>query len=454
MSDPAEALRTGAATLVVNEVFFSIQGEGTRAGRPCAFVRLTGCPLRCVWCDTAYAFHEGRRRPADDVLAEIGRFPARLLCLTGGEPLAQPLAFAFVTAALDAGWEVTVETSGHVDIAPLDGRAAAILDVKTPGSGETGRMHWPNLDRLSTKDEAKFVIDGRADYEWSRDLVRERRLAARDDGALLAGPRRPRPRSARPLDPRRRAAGAAAGPAAQAAVATGHAGGVMEREVAVVCVSGGMDSAVTAALAAREHRLAFLHANYGQRTEAKELACFHALADHMGAAARLVVDFSALRQIGGSSLTDPAIPVREGEPVEGVVPTSYVPFRNAHLLSAAVSWAEVLGGGSVFVGAVWEDSSGYPDCRPGVLPRFRGGGPPRDEGGHGDRDRDPRHRDDEGAHRQDGPRVARTLRADLVLLPGGREGLRPLRVVPPAPAGLPGGGGGRPDSLRTGLVRH
>jgi 7-cyano-7-deazaguanine synthase len=138
----------------------------------------------------------------------------------------------------------------------------------------------------------------------------------------------------------------------------------MERPLAVVCVSGGMDSAVTAALAAREHRVAFLHANYGQRTEAKELACFQALADHMGAAARLVVDFSALRQIGGSSLTDPAIPVREGEPVDGVVPTSYVPFRNAHLLSAAVSWAEVLGAGAVFVGAVWEDSSGYPDCRP------------------------------------------------------------------------------------------
>jgi 7-cyano-7-deazaguanine synthase len=138
----------------------------------------------------------------------------------------------------------------------------------------------------------------------------------------------------------------------------------MERPLAVVCVSGGMDSAVTAALAAREHRVAFLHANYGQRTEAKELACFQALADHMGAAARLVVDFSALRQIGGSSLTDPAIPVREGEPAEGVVPTSYVPFRNAHLLSAAVSWAEVLGARAVFVGAVWEDSSGYPDCRP------------------------------------------------------------------------------------------
>jgi 7-cyano-7-deazaguanine synthase len=137
-----------------------------------------------------------------------------------------------------------------------------------------------------------------------------------------------------------------------------------DRQLAVVCVSGGMDSAVTAALAAREHRLAFLHANYGQRTEAKELACFHALADHFGAGLRLVVDFSDLRQIGGSSLTDAAIPVRDGEPVEGVVPNSYVPFRNAHVLAAAVSWGEVIGARAIFVGAVWEDSSGYPDCRP------------------------------------------------------------------------------------------
>ena len=137
-----------------------------------------------------------------------------------------------------------------------------------------------------------------------------------------------------------------------------------ERKRAVVSVSGGMDSAVTAALAAREHRLAFLHANYGQRTEAKELACFHALADHFAAEERLVVDFSDLRQIGGSSLTDASVPVREGEPVDGVVPTSYVPFRNAHLLAAATSWAEVLGARALYVGAVWEDSSGYPDCRP------------------------------------------------------------------------------------------
>jgi 7-carboxy-7-deazaguanine synthase len=164
---------------VVNEVFFSIQGEGTRAGRPCAFVRLTGCPLRCVWCDTAYAFHEGRRRSLADVLAEVARFPARLFCLTGGEPLAQPSAFALVREALDAGFEVIVETSGHVDVAPLDPRAAVVLDVKAPGSGESHRMHWENLERLRAKDEAKFVIGGRSDYEWSRDLVRERRLAER-----------------------------------------------------------------------------------------------------------------------------------------------------------------------------------------------------------------------------------------------------------------------------------
>lgn len=142
------------------------------------------------------------------------------------------------------------------------------------------------------------------------------------------------------------------------------------KPLAVVCVSGGMDSCVTAALARERFRVAFLHGNYGQRTESKELACFDALAVHFGAEARLVVDFSALRAIGGSSLTDRAIPVREGEPVAGVVPSSYVPFRNAHLLSAAASWAEVLGATAVFVGAVWEDSSGYPDCRPEFYAAF------------------------------------------------------------------------------------
>lgn len=149
---------------------------------------------------------------------------------------------------------------------------------------------------------------------------------------------------------------------------TGPAGdardGAASRPLAVVCVSGGMDSCVTAAIAAERHRLAFLHANYGQRTEAKELLCFERLADHFQAEARLVVDLAALSAIGGSSLTDQKIPVREGAPVFGVIPTSYVPFRNAHLLSVATSWAEVKGACAIFVGAVSEDSSGYPDCRP------------------------------------------------------------------------------------------
>jgi 7-carboxy-7-deazaguanine synthase len=165
--------------LTISEVFFSIQGEGSRAGRPCVFVRLTGCPLRCVWCDTAYAFQEGVRRDEEDLLAELLSFPSRLLCLTGGEPLAQPAAFPFVTRLLDGGWEVVVETSGHVPVGPLDPRAVVILDVKTPGSGESTRMEWANLDRLRGTDEAKFVIDGRADYEWSRKAVLERRLAER-----------------------------------------------------------------------------------------------------------------------------------------------------------------------------------------------------------------------------------------------------------------------------------
>jgi 7-cyano-7-deazaguanine synthase len=131
-----------------------------------------------------------------------------------------------------------------------------------------------------------------------------------------------------------------------------------------------MDSAVTAALAAPDHRLAFLHGNYGQRTEARERMAFERLADHYQAQTRLVVDFSDLRQIGGSSLTDSSIPVREGAPEAGVVPSSYVPFRNAHLLAAAASWAEVLGASSIHVGAVFEDSSGYPDCRPEFLTAF------------------------------------------------------------------------------------
>jgi len=166
-------------SLTVNEVFFSIQGEGTRVGLPCVFVRLTGCPLRCTWCDTAYAFHEGTRREEVDVVAEIEAHPCRLALLTGGEPLAQPAAFAFVTTLLDRGWTVLVETSGHIGLEPLDRRAVAIMDVKAPGSGEAHRTEWRNLDLLKSTDELKMVLAGRADYEWARALLRERRLHER-----------------------------------------------------------------------------------------------------------------------------------------------------------------------------------------------------------------------------------------------------------------------------------
>jgi 7-carboxy-7-deazaguanine synthase len=174
LEKPADAL-----ALTVNEVFFSIQGEGTRAGRPSVFVRLTGCPLRCAWCDTAYAFHEGTRRTAAAVIAEAAAYPCRLLCLTGGEPLAQPSAFPFVTRLLGAGFEVVVETSGHVLLDALDPRAIAIMDIKAPGSGEAHRMEWRNLELLKPTDEVKLVLAGRADYEWARALVAEKSLSRR-----------------------------------------------------------------------------------------------------------------------------------------------------------------------------------------------------------------------------------------------------------------------------------
>ncbi len=177
MTAPAPAAADPALT--VNEIFFSIQGEGSRAGRPCVFLRLTGCPLRCRWCDTAYAFHEGRKRAPADVLAELRRFPSRLLQVTGGEPLAQPAIFPFLTVLLDAGYEVLVETSGHVLTDGVDPRCVIILDAKAPGSGETARMDWRNLERLRPQDELKVVIQDRADYEWARALLRERALAER-----------------------------------------------------------------------------------------------------------------------------------------------------------------------------------------------------------------------------------------------------------------------------------
>ncbi len=173
--------------LRVTEIFHSIQGESTWAGLPCTFVRLTGCPLRCTWCDTTYAFHGGERMTLEAIMARVKEIGTPLVELTGGEPLVHRGAFELATRLLDDGCTVLVETSGAVDVAPLDRRAHKIMDLKCPGSGESERNLWSNLDHLGPGDEVKFVIADRADYEWARDVVRARGLDRRlGEGTLRA----------------------------------------------------------------------------------------------------------------------------------------------------------------------------------------------------------------------------------------------------------------------------
>ncbi len=170
---------TTSSILRVTEIFHSIQGESSYVGQPCVFVRLTGCPLRCTWCDTDYAFYGGQESSIDDILLKVESYGCRLVEVTGGEPLAQPESLPLMTRLCDAGYTVLLETSGAVDIAPVDPRVHVILDVKCPGSGMTDRMHWPNLSALTAKDEAKFVLANRADYDWAREVLGEHDLASR-----------------------------------------------------------------------------------------------------------------------------------------------------------------------------------------------------------------------------------------------------------------------------------
>lgn len=183
---------TGEPFLRVTEIFHSIQGESTWAGLPCTFVRLTGCPLRCVWCDTAYAFQGGDRKTLDAILDEVRRHPTRLVEITGGEPLVHRNAFVLAQRLLDEGYTVLVETSGSEDIAPLDPRVHVIMDLKCPGSGEEHRNRWENLAHLDGGDEVKFVVAGREDYEWMREVIRarglDRRVAEGSLRALLVSP--------------------------------------------------------------------------------------------------------------------------------------------------------------------------------------------------------------------------------------------------------------------------
>ena len=176
-----------APFLRVTEIFHSIQGESTWSGLPCTFVRLTGCPLRCVWCDTEYAFHGGERVALDAIVAKVRSIGTRLVEITGGEPLVHPNAFRLAEMLLNNGFTVLVETSGSIDVAPLDPRAHKIMDLKCPGSGEVDKNLWDNLDQLTERDEVKFVVADRTDYEWTKDVIRERELDRRlEDGTLAA----------------------------------------------------------------------------------------------------------------------------------------------------------------------------------------------------------------------------------------------------------------------------
>ncbi len=160
--------------LQVNEIFYSIQGESSFAGRPCVFVRLTGCNLRCTWCDTAYAFHEGRRMDLDEIVRTVETHPARLVELTGGEPLLQPDALTLMHQLADRGWTVLLETGGSLELAGVDPRVVRIVDVKCPGSGESERNLWSNLAGLREMDEVKFVIADRADFDFAGQVLDER----------------------------------------------------------------------------------------------------------------------------------------------------------------------------------------------------------------------------------------------------------------------------------------
>lgn len=165
--------------LTINEVFYSVQGESSYAGRPCVFVRLTACDLRCTWCDTPYAFHEGAKRPLETILEEVAAFACPLVEVTGGEPLLQEDVYLLMERLLEGGRTVLLETGGHRSTARVPERVVTILDVKCPGSGESAKNDWSNLDRLRPHDEVKFVVKDRADYEYARDVIARHDLATR-----------------------------------------------------------------------------------------------------------------------------------------------------------------------------------------------------------------------------------------------------------------------------------
>ena len=171
-------------TVRLSEIFFSLQGEAARSGIPTVFIRLTGCPLRCTWCDTEYAFTGGTTTPIRTILAEVARYPTRHVCVTGGEPLAQRPCHTLLTALCDAGYVDCLETAGALDIAPVDPRVSRIMDLKAPGSGESGKNLLGNIAHLRATDEVKIVIASRADFDWACEMIAAYQLTARCDVVL------------------------------------------------------------------------------------------------------------------------------------------------------------------------------------------------------------------------------------------------------------------------------
>lgn len=163
-------------SLKVNEIYFSIQGESSYAGLPCVFVRLTGCNLRCIWCDTEYAFYEGEWKSLDQIVAEVSQFGCELVELTGGEPLLQKESFALVDKLIESGFKVLIETSGSISLEKLNPEAVKIMDIKCPGSKMEHKNRWENIDYLTPKDEVKFVLADRADYDWAVAVMRKHQL--------------------------------------------------------------------------------------------------------------------------------------------------------------------------------------------------------------------------------------------------------------------------------------
>jgi 7-carboxy-7-deazaguanine synthase len=173
-------------TLTINEIYHSIQGESTWVGRPCVFVRLTFCDLRCNYCDTEYAFYEGKKQTLQEILDAVAGFRCPLVEITGGEPLLQKNVLQLMSMLCDAAYAVLLETSGAHDISKVDPRVHRIMDLKTPGSGEVEKNLWSNIDRLSSRDEVKFVMGSRDDYEWSRDKVQRHDLLSRCHAVLFS----------------------------------------------------------------------------------------------------------------------------------------------------------------------------------------------------------------------------------------------------------------------------